>query len=77
MASWELTMSPHFLNADADDSIMRIDSEADIPVPSLPETATAGSKSGTALVSSLQVGDSIYVAGYVHELKIINTSPGE
>jgi len=61
------------MHADADDSIMLIDSGADIPVPRLPETATAGSKAGTALVSSLQVGDCVYVAGFVHEINAIDT----
>ena len=75
MADILLTFSPHFMNAGAGDILMRIDSEESLPVPKLPSTATEGSRPGTALVSSLQVGNYAYVAGFVHEIKEIDTDP--
>ena len=68
MADWKIVFLPHFVNAEAENISMHIDSDADIPVPVLPSTATEGSKPRTAVVSSLQVGDSAYVGEFVHEI---------
>lgn len=75
MAIWKLEFLPHFMNAGAGNLTMRIDSAADIPVPWMPDNATEGSTPGTALVSSLQVGDNVTVAGFIHEIDSIDTDP--
>lgn len=68
MALWTLELLPHFVNAGADSGFIALDETDDIAVPTLPDGATAGSEPMTAVVGSLVVGDSVTVAGFVHEI---------